>query len=208
MIRCLKAWLNIAGPAAESDLIFVLAGRVGRKLYALDLFAHGFAPALLLSVARFEIRRFPELPLPIPINLSAMASSVPPAQRHLFVWFSNTKVRVHRVYKGWLGTWSEVQALARCLEAESAVRSIAVLSDGYHLRRLKMCCHSLLPPRVHLRFVAVQDTYGPEGKRRPSERETLVVLSELAKLVIYRALFAIGYARLYRWWARQNTLDT
>jgi hypothetical protein len=57
----LHAWLSPADAPQSADLIFVLAGRVYRKEYALDLFRQGLAPRILFSVSRFEIRRFSKM---------------------------------------------------------------------------------------------------------------------------------------------------
>jgi len=45
------------------DLIFVLAGRMERKPYGLELYLAGMAPRLVLSVGRFEVSRMHQLGL-------------------------------------------------------------------------------------------------------------------------------------------------
>ncbi len=42
---------------APADLIFVLAGKMERKHYGLELYRAGFAKQLLLSVGRFEVSK-------------------------------------------------------------------------------------------------------------------------------------------------------
>ncbi len=67
----LHAWLSSADDARPADLIFVLAGQMSRKDYALHLFRGGLAPRLLFSVGRFEIRSFSKMALPIQLDALA-----------------------------------------------------------------------------------------------------------------------------------------
>src|SRR5262245_11773192 len=48
----------------SDDAIFVFAGRESRKRFGVRLYREGRAPRLLLSVGRFEWRRFADLSLP------------------------------------------------------------------------------------------------------------------------------------------------
>jgi hypothetical protein len=57
----LHARLSAADHARPAGLIFVRAGRISRKDYALQLFREGLAPRLLFSVTRFEIRLFSKM---------------------------------------------------------------------------------------------------------------------------------------------------
>src|ERR1700730_10227108 len=94
----LRAWLSQADPPNSADLIFVLAGKVHRKEYALELFHQGLAPRLLLHVGPFQIRRFTKMSLPAPLDLLKMAQDVPPPQRHYFVSFDSQGQDVHVEY--------------------------------------------------------------------------------------------------------------
>src|SRR5690242_7776529 len=49
---------------SEKHLIFVLAGLEARKSYGLQLLSERAASIILLSVARFDIRKFPNLNVP------------------------------------------------------------------------------------------------------------------------------------------------
>lgn len=68
-------WLACVDPIGDADLIFALAGRHSRKVHALELFSLGRTPTLLLSVDRFEIRRF---------FLTAFADTVRPCAHSSF----------------------------------------------------------------------------------------------------------------------------
>src|SRR6267142_306862 len=78
-------FLSAADPPVPSDAIFVLAGRPERKRYGLDLFKRGLAPVLILSVGRFEWRRFPELGLPDDGGLTRLVEETYYRRRHFFV---------------------------------------------------------------------------------------------------------------------------
>ena len=88
----LRAWLSPVDTPRKADLIFVLAGRMHRKECALELFREGLAPRILLSVGRFEIRRFSKMALPASLDLLKLAQAVPPSQRHYFVFFEGEEV--------------------------------------------------------------------------------------------------------------------
>src|SRR5579862_3221328 len=76
-VTSLARWLARAEPPKAAELIFVLAGRQHRKSYALHLYQRSYAPRLLLSVGRFEIRRFALLPLPVRVPLLETAAAIP-----------------------------------------------------------------------------------------------------------------------------------
>jgi hypothetical protein len=150
-------WLAVSETPQLSDVIFVLAGRECRKIAGLKLFRDGLACRLLLSVGRFEIRRFCGLDLPVAVNLVAASSLIAPPIRHFFVAFERGKATVERVALLRLGTWSEVNAFADWLEMRPHVRSATVISSGFHLRRIRLCCRLLVPERVELSFFDIQE---------------------------------------------------
>ena len=142
-------------PPAPAGLIFAIAGRQQRKVYALELYRAGLAPWLLLSFGRFELRRAKQLDLPVAVDLVEAAKAVPAPLRHFFILFDGTGARVEWVRRRRFGTWNEIRALARWLEARPEIRSLLIVSDRAHLRRVRMCCHALLPRQLQLSFVAV-----------------------------------------------------
>src|SRR5271157_5306720 len=96
LLNRLYDWLAASDPLQPSDVIFVLAGRECRKHFALELLREGRAPTLLLSVGRFEIRRFSNLELPTKLDLLAIASGTEPRRRHYFVNINSGAIRVQR----------------------------------------------------------------------------------------------------------------
>ena len=192
LLRSLYDWLAEADPPGKADLIFALAGRQSRKVGALSLFRQGKAPRLLLSTARFEIRPFAKLDVPHRVNLQEAAATIPPTQRHFFVSFEGSRVQVELVPVGRFGTLGEIQALVNWLRNRPEIRSLWVVSSGAHLRRVRMCCQALLPEPLEWRIVAAPDE-NPWLHRDHWWRErraTVLVLSELAKLLLYRLVLA------------------
>jgi hypothetical protein len=171
----------------------------------MELFRQGLAPRLLFSVGRFEIRRFSKMPLPVPLDLLKIAQQVPPPQRHYFVTFDGQDVHVEHVLPGRFGTLTEIAALGRWLDANPTIRSVLVISSAGHLRRVRMCCRSLLKADTKLAYLAapvalpepsVPETVGvsaeqnlpDEGVDPPSVKQDLL---ELFKLAIYWVLLKL-----------------
>ena len=150
----LRAWLSPADAPRSADLIFVFAGRVYRKEYALELFRQGLAPRMVFSVGRFEIRLFSKMNLPTSLDLLKLAQQVAPHQRHYFVFFQGQEVRVEHVPPRRFGTLTEIEAFARWLAANPEIRSVMVISSDTHLRRIRMCCRSVLNPGMEMAFLA------------------------------------------------------
>jgi hypothetical protein len=187
LLRMLYKWLDCSDSASKADLIFALAGRPGRKKFALETMAAGLVPKLLLSVGRFELRSFGELSFPVPLNLPRIAAEVPPERRHFFVYLENSAAEVEFIPKRYLGTLTEIGALASWVRRHGQIRSVLIASSPTHLRRVRMCCRVLLPPSLELRFLAVaaEDPCLQPDLWWRSERTRFVVLSEFPKLLLY-----------------------
>ena len=183
----LHNWLARADLPREADLIFVLAGRVARKEYGFELLQQGLAKQILLSVGRFEIRRFSQMPLPVPLDLLKLAQSIAPPQRHYFVHFHDGGVEVQHIAPGRFGTLTEVRALAGWLAQHPEIRSVMVISSDAHLRRIRLCCRSVLPRNWELAFVTAP-TRTEDTSARPS---FLGDLRELGKLSVYSILLKL-----------------
>jgi uncharacterized SAM-binding protein YcdF (DUF218 family) len=158
----LRAWLSPMDAPRGADLVFVLAGMVNRKEFALDLFRQGLAPRILFSVSRFEIRRFSQMALPAPLDLLKLSQEVPPPQRHYFVLFEGLNVRVQHVPPARFGTLTEIAALARWLTEDPDVHSVLAVSSATHLRRIRMCCRSLLNPTLQITYLATPSSLGDQ----------------------------------------------
>jgi hypothetical protein len=188
----LHAWLAPADPVRPADVIFVLAGHMSRKHYALQLFREGVAPKLLFSVGRFEIRRFSKMPLPSPLDLLKLAQDLPPQHRHYFVLFQGKESHVEHVQPRRFGTLTEIVALARWLAAHPEVQSLLLISKDTHLRRIRMCCQSLLPIGLQVTLLPVPISFLEPTDPHPSAVQASTRdLLELFKILVYRVLLTL-----------------
>jgi hypothetical protein len=196
----LYEWLAVSDQCQKSDVIFVLAGRECRKHFALRLFRQGWAPTLLLSVGRFEIRRFSNLELPASLDLPAVASTTEPRRRHYFVTIGSGTAEAQRIAVSRFGTMREILAFSNWLREHVSVRSAMVVSSGFHLKRVRMCCRRLVPDETRLQFVAAPEESGylPEDWWR-NARARKLVFSEVAKVAIYKLLCQRLIARARSW---------
>ncbi len=188
---CMTAHLS-KKPLQTADLIFVLAGRENRKQFGLELFNQGLAPRILFSVARFEIRRFSKMALPTQLDLLKLAQDVPPPQRHFFVLFQGRECHVEHVQPRRFGTLTEIASLARWLDANPELRSLILISNKTHLRRIRMCCRSLLPRGVEVALLAVPNSFSDSANEQSSAiQSTGSDLLEFLKVLLYRVLLTL-----------------
>lgn len=207
MLNRIYNWLVSADPSAKADVIFVLAGLQNRKIHALKLFQQGLASCVLLSVGRFEIRRFVDLGLPQKIDLLKMAQSISPPERHFFVLFTGKEFEVQRMRVGALGTLTEIEALAEWLKAHPEISTLLVVSSGSHLRRLKICCGMLLPADLKIRLLAAPDENSGANIEDlwKDRRARKSMVTELFKIACYGAFLPVW--RIARHWRRKTILS-
>jgi hypothetical protein len=117
------------------DLIFVMAGRMNRKRYGLELYRQGVTPKLVLSVRRFEVSKMLPTEFAFVDELAALRSVTPPNQRHFFVSLDRFGTRVESASVPQWNTYGEVVGLMRQLEREHAAK-VMVVSTAIHSRRV------------------------------------------------------------------------
>jgi uncharacterized SAM-binding protein YcdF (DUF218 family) len=183
-------FLSPSEPPVPADAIFVLAGRPERKRYGIELWKRGLAPALILSVARFEWRRFPELGLPDDGGLTRLVQETYYKRRHFFVTLDSGGANARFVPTRFLGTRREALGLAEEVRAKG-YRSLLVVSTSVHLRRTRLALKRALgdlPMRVS--YTAVPEAQS--GVRRDSWFRSVAgwsyVTGELFKLPLYGLL--------------------
>src|SRR5215208_1346879 len=130
-----------ASPAARQlpDAIFVFAGGQARKECAAGLWRllelartpGGRETALVVSVARYEWRRYARLGLPGIDALNEAVALVAPRERHFLVIHEEGNVEVRHVVPRRWGTRNEARALAG-LVRERDWRSLLVVSSEFH----------------------------------------------------------------------------
>ena len=177
----------------NADAIVVLAGRPERKTYGLELWKDGAAPALLLSVARFEWRAFPSLGLPDDGGLAALVAQTPPRLRHFLVTLDERGAHAEWMPRGRLGTWGEAVGAARLARARGW-KSLLVVTTEAHMSRTRLAFRrALAGSGVVLNLAPVPDARSSVRrsgwwKDRWARR---VVIGEWIKLPAYW-LFARG----------------
>jgi hypothetical protein len=175
-----------------AELIFVLAGRMERKRYALDLHRAGFAPRLLLSIGRFEVSKMDLLELEGLNELRQLRDQTPPSERHFFMDLDASGPRICPAELPRWNTLGEILALRRFIG--ETVRRVIVVSTDVHLRRVSMTIAAVFRgTKIEFRYCAVPPELS--GLRREGwwtrRRDRRFVLKECVKLIGYRMLLAL-----------------
>lgn len=184
-------FLSPDGSAEKADCIFVLAGRQERKVFAIDLWRQGLAPELILSVGRFEWRRFYTLGLPDDGGLRQQVEQTLPVRRHFFVSLTAETAACRLVEKGKFGTQTEALALARML-GQRQLSKVLVVSDAIHLRRVSFIFRrTFRNVPVALCFLGLPEQFSPVQRADwwKTKQGRVAVLKELWKFLCYRLIF-------------------
>ena len=180
-----------AAPGARFDAIFVFAGGQARKELGAAAWRRGDAPVLVVSVARFEWRRYALLGLPGFEALRAAVDRVPPPKRHFYVVLErgDERVAVLSVAVHRFGTRNEARALF-ALARERGWNSILAISSEFHLRRVALVLErSFEGSGTALAYAAPAPGADPHGPGRwwRTRRGIRLVLTEVVKLGTYAA---------------------
>jgi uncharacterized SAM-binding protein YcdF (DUF218 family) len=187
MIERVYDFLNVGEPPGKADCIFVFAGQQERKSYGIQLWREKWAPRLILSVGRFEWRRFYSLGLPSDGGLKLLVESTAPKVRHFFVSFDGDDARSVLVKKGRYGTLTEAQGLSQFLKNEE-VQSLMVVSTSIHLRRVALAL------KAALRGSPIRRTYVAVPEKLSSLRRENVRSSQDVRREVWRELLKyLGY---------------
>ena len=120
------------------DLIFVLAGRLERKTYGLELFHSGIAPRLILSVDRYEVSKVKRLELPFAEELVRLRDRTLPEDRHFFVEMDCQDVRIQQVNLFSRNTYGEILKLRECLQHQQ-LKHVMIVSTDLHGLGDRLC---------------------------------------------------------------------
>ena len=188
--RGLHDRLDRSTPPERCDALFAFAGRPERARVAVELWRAGTAPVLVLSVGRFEWRRFPELGLPSDGRLHDLVLRTPPSRRHFLVAIDAAGARAEWMPQGRLGTLAEARAFVR-LARERGWRSVQAVTTAAHSRRgLLALRRSSRGTGLRIGIVAVPEPLSSVPRdtwwRDPGARS--LVLGEWIKLPVYGLL--------------------
>jgi uncharacterized SAM-binding protein YcdF (DUF218 family) len=176
-----------------ADLIFVMAGRMERKIYGLELYRAGIAPKLVLSVGRFEVSKMRKLNVEGLDELLRLREETALEERHFFVKVDSAGTRSERARLRHRNTFGEALALRRILEAESA-RRVIVVSTDVHLRRVALAMHKACETMgTEFRYCAVPPQLAFFSKETwwSSSTTRRFVTNEMAKWLAYRLILSL-----------------
>ncbi len=188
MTQLLYRFLDVGVPPGKADCIFVLAGMHERKPFGIDLWRRGYAPELILSVGRFEWRRFYSLGLPGDGGLRDLVHATPPQDRHFFVRFRGNLADSTLIPTRRPGTLSEGCALADYLSGDD-LHTLMVVSSPFHLRRTALAFRCAFRGRkTDLFFVGVPQDFSTirEADLRKTKEMRVAVWREFRKYLYYR----------------------
>jgi hypothetical protein len=191
MLSQLSDFLAAQDPVAPCDLIFVLAGVMDRKFYALELFRQGMAPRLILSVGRSEVRQTAAI-LNNGQELISLRDRTPPDDRHFWVDCGGPEMTISLAQLKRIGTFEELEGIATYLAASNPPASIALVSTSIHLRRIHFCC-SRIPffAERKVSLCAVPESKSSHKRNGYWRRwdDSRYLISEYVKLAGYHLLY-------------------
>ena len=176
-------FLDVGTSPRPADCIFVMAGKQERKICGIKMWRFGFASELILSVDRFEWRKFEQLNLASDGGLVSLVPQIPAPKRHFLVHLNHQTVSCTPVLKSIFGTRSEARALAKYL-SNTSIRSLMVVSSPLHLRRVAFAFRRAFRNRcINSIFVGV-----PEEVTLDSPAARTPIWAEFRKYLFYRFL--------------------
>jgi len=198
----LRVRLIQSDPLEKADLIVVLAGHRNRKVFGALLFGDGWAPSVLMStgdppyIARVlekEVGASVARDKHVWSQVHQAALPSAPRQGHFFARLDDAGWSVHSISVGWFGTLSEMEALADWLRQHPSIRSLLIVSAGYHLTRVRICCRRLLPEDRKVRLIAVtmHATDLAARKEGPEPEGCGRILLEWGKVLLYEILLLV-----------------
>ena len=186
-------YLTWNDPIQSVDLIVVMAGKMERKQYGIELYKAGVAPRLLLSVGRFEVSKLRKIDIGGIDELVALRDKTPPDERHFFLTIDASGIRIENPRLSRWSTYGEALALRQQSEKERA-HLVMIVSSDIHLRRVRLTFASVFPEES-TEFVYCATPFYLGSLRRSEWWKTRdnrhFVLKEMMKLVGYRLILSM-----------------
>lgn len=185
--------LSLNDRPERADLIFVVAGRMERKRYGLELYRAGFAPRLILSIGRFEVSKMRSFDIEGVDRLIAMRDKLQPEERHFFVTLDSSGTRIENARLQRCSTYGEALAFCELLKREKA-GSVIVVSTDVHLRRLSLTFNKVFHS-THIKFIYCRVPSRLNSSQRniwwTVREDRKFVLKEMMKLIGYRVILGM-----------------
>ena len=184
-LRPISRALTLNDTVQPVDIIVVLAGRMDRKVYGLELYNAGIAPRVVLSVGRFEVSRMRSLGLDRVDDLVALRDATPREERHFLAVVGESGTQIQRVRLPRWSTYGEALGLHAFLQNQG-VRRVMVVSTGIHLRRAALAFNAA-SRGTGLKFI-----YCPVPARQPwPPPGSRYVMQESLKIVGYYLILCL-----------------
>jgi len=185
--------LTLQDSPQASDLIFVLAGRMDRKHYGIELYRERLAPRLLLSVGRFEVSRMRTVDFPGTDELIALRDRIPASERHFFCEMNAAGIGITMPRLSPWNTYGEIVGLREFLRPNMP-RSVMFVSTDVHLRRVAMTFGRVFRGLdITARYCPVPPSSGSLERREwwTRREDRRYVLIETIKLAGYGAILRL-----------------
>jgi len=187
--------LTLSDAVTPVDLIYVMAGKMERKDYGLELYRAGLSPRLVLGVGRFEVSKMHRVALEHALvkELVALRDKTPADQRHFLVKLYPAGASIEqRTLRRW-STYGEILDLKNWLQAKTA-RTVIVVSTDVHLRRVALTCTAVFRGApIEFLYCPVPAGFSLLKKEgwwtRPGDRRFVIV--EMMKLAGYRVILSL-----------------
>ena len=175
--------------------------------YGLELYKKGSSSRIILSIGRFDWRKFCALGHPTGDVLVPYVYRIPAQKRHFFLDIQDDTVQIILVKKQRLGTWTEAQALASYLKADTSLKNILFISDQTHLKRVnyifsKFIKHGNLEIK-HLSLTSWEKFASDHHTKSPINKMK-VFMTEYFKLILYIVYWQLYY--LYQIFRKKESL--
>jgi len=191
LLVSLYTTLVVNNPVEPVDLIVVLAGRMERKEYGLNLFRSGIAPRLVLSIGRFEVSKMTRINLDGLAELKALRDTIPPDDRHFFTTVDGTGIHHEHVKLRRWSTYGEALALKNFFN-DARARRVMIISTDVHLRRVALTFSKVFHDSpFQFSYCAVPSTFLNSETWWMHEQSRRFVFSEMVKLIGYRIILSL-----------------
>ncbi|MCB0170548.1 MAG: YdcF family protein [Anaerolineae bacterium] len=175
LLEAIGDFLVVSDDPQPADLIHVLGGNYHRGEYAAELYHQGYANALFFTGQSLET------------NLVARRDNTPYAQA---LAHGVDPAAILPVDHSATSTYEEALILKQLLHDRPAIQSVIIVSDGYHMRRVRWTFGRVIDDRAKLIFVPIPAEMSPVLPHWwQSQRSRQTIKQEYTKLLYYALVY-------------------
>ncbi|HRV96437.1 MAG TPA: YdcF family protein [Anaerolineae bacterium] len=175
LLGAIGDFLVVSDAPQPADLIHVLGGNHRRGEYAAELYHQGYADKLFFTGQSLNMDRVPKL------------------KRTTYGQALSHDVDLKNIILPDVtatSTYEEALALKQLLHDKPTIKSVIIVSDGYHMRRVCWTFSHVIGDRARLFFVPIPAAMSPVIPRWWQKRQSRKILSqEYAKLLYYELVY-------------------